>query len=369
MKAVDITELNLTSGNLKSELGPVTTEGDIRPDYPVDVLFDGGNILNITDINMSYNNMRKDASGVTRDFRKKVLLTYNAINAEDRMVYETVVYSSTGNVVDEDGNTIDAHPLNNNWQYTIEGLDESGVKAITQSYNITNAGEIVVRREVQTGEANLVPAYNVTRYSGPVYLTTTVNPASNVQQGQYQVDGWYSYYHVVTRTIEDMVLNPDINDPDYVYPDQIVWHENTFWLYEGDDKMSLIKEDKGIAIPDEDLYPSTDLPDLWTPDPGIEAWKIFMSGINESTFDFDINAGNAYLETQVLVTPELHFSLEDELLSMDETEELRYGTSSVSDWTRLQQKLRSMYILFRYQDYKSVMDTVDSVYNLLNSKF
>ena len=93
-----------------------------------------------------------------------------------------------------------------------------------------------------------------------------------------------------------------------------------------------------------------------------------MSGINGATFDFDINAGNAYLETQVLVTPETHFSLEDELLSMDETQELRYGTSSVSDWTRLQQKLRATYISFRYEDYKSVIDTVDSMYNLLNSK-
>lgn len=368
MKAVDITELNLTSGNLKSELGPVSTENGIRPDYPVDVLFDGTTNLDITDINMSYNNMRKTTSGIIRDFRKKVLLTYNAINATDRQVYETVVFSSDGTVMDENGSPINAHPLNNKWSYKIEGLDESGAKAITQSFNIANAGEIVVRREVQTGEANLVPAYNEIRYSGPVYLTTAINPASNVQQGQYQVDGWYSYYHVVTRTIEDMVITPDINDPDYVFPKQIVWHENTFWVYLGDDNLSLIKEDKGITIPDESVYPSATNTELWKSDPTIGDWKAFMSGINGATFDFDINAGNAYLETQVLVTPETHFSLEDELLSMDETQELRYGTSSVSDWTRLQQKLRATYISFRYEDYKSVIDTVDSMYNLLNSK-
>ena len=368
MKAVDITELNLTSGNLKSELGAVTTAGGIRADYPVDILFDGTNKLDVTDINMSYNNMRKGSTGTTRDFRKKVILSYNAINAGDKQVYETVVYSSDGTVVDDLGAPINAHPLNNKWQYSIEGLDSSGSKAITQSYNIANAGEIVVRREVQTGEANLVPAYNEIRYSGPVYLTTAINPASNVQQGQYQVDGWYSYYHVITRTVDDMVLNPDINDPDYVYPNQIVWHENSFWLYLGTEKLSLIKEEKGVSIPNEDVFPSSTNTDLWSSDPSIDAWKVFMSGINQSTFDFDINGGNAYLETQVLVTPELHFSLEDELLSLDETQELRYGTSSVSDWTRLQQKLRALYILFRYEDYKSVIDTIDSVYNLLNSK-
>lgn len=367
MKAVDITELNLTSGNLKSELAAVTTDNGIRADYPVDVVFDGTNVLKITDINMSYSKLRKTESGVTRDFRKKVIMTYNAINNGDRMVYETVVYQSTPKVFDDSGSPIDANPLNNDWEYVIEGLDKSGRKAITQSFNIANAGEIVVRREVQTGEANLVPAYNETRYSGPVYLSTAINPASNVQQGQYQVDGWYSYYHVITRTIDDMVSLPDINDPDYVKPNQIVWHENEFWVYTGDAPLSLIKEDKGIAIPNQEVFPSA-TSTIWQGDPSLTQWKTFLSDINESTFDFDINGGNAYLESQVLVTPEVHFSLEDELLNMSETKEIRYGTSSVSDWTRLQQKLRATYILFRYEDYKAVADTVDSMYNLLNSK-
>lgn len=367
MKAVDITELNLTSGNLKSELAAVTTDNGIRADYPVDVVFNGTNILQMTDINMSYNNMRKTESGVTRDFRKKVIMTYNAINNSDRMVYETVVFQSIADVLTKSGTPTGAHPLNTLWEYTIEGLDESGRKAITQSYNIANAGEIVVRREVQTGEANLVPAYNETRYSGPVYLSTAINPASNVQQGQYQVDGWYSYYHIVTRTIDDMVSLPDINDPDYVYQNQIVWHDNTFWRYTGTEPLSLIKEDKGIAIPDEEVFPSAES-SLWEADPTLTEWKTFISGINESTFDFDINAGNAYVESQVLVTPEVHASLEDELLNMSESKEIRYGASSVSDWTRLQQKLRATYILFRYEDYKGVADTVDSMYNLLNSK-
>ena len=107
---------------------------------------------------------------------------------------------------------------------------------------------------------------------------------------------------------------------------------------------------------------------IWASEIDLESWKVFMRGINESTFDFDINHGNAYLESQVLITPEVHFSLEDELLNMKETKELRYGTSSVSDWTRLQQKLRATYILFRYEDYKGTADIVDSMYNLLNSK-